>query len=189
MSELLVAAIEHLVEQETIGPGGIGRTQDEDVDLVLDHPARVARRLVEIDDHLVLRRGGIELALGHALDPHIGADLAEGMPVGERLGRVYPDLGDAGLGGAEGWRAERDCKRDRFAKHGVPPDNSWTVGCRYSASARPPPSMGKMPKGRRPAQAAEALAGTPFSLNRPCSSPAWNISRMMSQPPTNSPLT
>ena len=32
-------------------------------------------------------------------------------------------------------------------------------------------------------------AGTPLSANSCCSSPAWNISRMMSQPPTNSPLT
>ena len=30
---------------------------------------------------------------------------------------------------------------------------------------------------------------TPFSLSNCCSSSAWNISRMMSQPPTNSPLT
>ena len=29
----------------------------------------------------------------------------------------------------------------------------------------------------------------PLSANSCCSSPAWNISRMMSQPPTNSPLT
>ena len=29
----------------------------------------------------------------------------------------------------------------------------------------------------------------PFSVSSGCSSPAWNISRMMSQPPTNSPLT
>ena len=35
----------------------------------------------------------------------------------------------------------------------------------------------------------KAPATNPFSLNRPCNSPAWNISRMMSQPPTNSPLT
>ena len=30
---------------------------------------------------------------------------------------------------------------------------------------------------------------TPFSANIFCNSPAWNISRMMSQPPTNSPFT
>lgn len=30
---------------------------------------------------------------------------------------------------------------------------------------------------------------TPLSANIFCNSPAWNISRMMSQPPTNSPLT
>jgi hypothetical protein len=43
---------------------------------------------------------------------------------------------------------------------------------------------------RRRAQAEAAAATvTPLSANSCCSSPAWNISRMMSQPPTNSPLT
>jgi hypothetical protein len=43
---------------------------------------------------------------------------------------------------------------------------------------------------RRQAQAeACAPTGTPFSASSCCSSPAWNISRMISQPPTNSPLT
>ncbi|MEA2897290.1 MAG: hypothetical protein QOJ84_2905 [Bradyrhizobium sp.] len=36
---------------------------------------------------------------------------------------------------------------------------------------------------------AEAAIVTPLSASSCCSSPAWNISRMMSQPPTNSPLT
>jgi hypothetical protein len=30
---------------------------------------------------------------------------------------------------------------------------------------------------------------TPLSLRACCNSPAWNISRTMSQPPTNSPFT
>ena len=43
---------------------------------------------------------------------------------------------------------------------------------------------------RRNAQAeAAALRVTPLSAMSCCNSPAWNISRMMSQPPTNSPLT
>jgi hypothetical protein len=43
---------------------------------------------------------------------------------------------------------------------------------------------------RQSAQAeAAALTVTPLSANSCCNSPAWNISRMMSQPPTNSPLT
>jgi len=43
---------------------------------------------------------------------------------------------------------------------------------------------------RRQIQAvAGALTETPLSANSCCSSPAWNISRMISQPPTNSPLT
>ena len=43
---------------------------------------------------------------------------------------------------------------------------------------------------RSPTQAeAAALTATPLSARSCCNSPAWNISRMMSQPPTNSPLT
>ena len=42
---------------------------------------------------------------------------------------------------------------------------------------------------RRKAQAEAAASVTPLSANSCCNSPAWNISRMMSQPPTNSPLT
>ena len=43
---------------------------------------------------------------------------------------------------------------------------------------------------RRQAQAeAAALTVTPFSASSVCNSPAWNISRMISQPPTNSPFT
>ena len=33
------------------------------------------------------------------------------------------------------------------------------------------------------------LTETPLSLSACCNSPAWNISRTMSQPPTNSPFT
>jgi hypothetical protein len=43
-------------------------------------------------------------------------------------------------------------------------------------------------RGKAQAEAA-VLAATPLSANSFCNSPAWNISRMISQPPTNSPLT
>jgi small subunit ribosomal protein S4 len=45
--------------------------------------------------------------------------------------------------------------------------------------------------GNPQSQDAGALSFTamPLSLNSDCNSPAWNISRMISQPPTNSPLT
>jgi hypothetical protein len=43
---------------------------------------------------------------------------------------------------------------------------------------------------RAQAQAvAGALRVTPLSARSCCNSPAWNISRIMSQPPTNSPFT
>jgi len=50
------------------------------------------------------------------------------------------------------------------------------------------PRLADPARGAAQAQAS-ALTVTPLSANSACNSPAWNISRMMSQPPTNSPLT
>ena len=50
------------------------------------------------------------------------------------------------------------------------------------------PRRADLARGETQAEAA-ALTVTPLSAKSCCSSPAWNISRMMSQPPTNSPLT
>jgi hypothetical protein len=50
------------------------------------------------------------------------------------------------------------------------------------------PRLADLARSKTQAEAA-ALTVTPLSANSCCSSPAWNISRMMSQPPTNSPLT
>ena len=50
------------------------------------------------------------------------------------------------------------------------------------------PRRAELARGKAQAEAA-ALTVTPLSANSCCNSPAWNISRMMSQPPTNSPLT
>jgi hypothetical protein len=50
------------------------------------------------------------------------------------------------------------------------------------------PRRAELARGKAQAEAA-ALTVTPLSANSCCNSPAWNISRTMSQPPTNSPLT
>ena len=50
------------------------------------------------------------------------------------------------------------------------------------------PALADLARRKTQAEAA-ALTVTPLSASSCCSSPAWNISRMMSQPPTNSPLT
>ena|SRR6266851_1690619 len=50
------------------------------------------------------------------------------------------------------------------------------------------PRRADLARGQTQAEAT-ALIVTPLSARSCCSSPAWNISRMMSQPPTNSPLT
>jgi hypothetical protein len=50
------------------------------------------------------------------------------------------------------------------------------------------PRRADLARGETQAEAA-TLTVTPLSARSCCNSPAWNISRMMSQPPTNSPLT
>jgi hypothetical protein len=50
------------------------------------------------------------------------------------------------------------------------------------------PRLADLARGGAQAEAA-ALTTTPLSVNSCCNSPAWNISRMISQPPMNSPLT
>ena len=50
------------------------------------------------------------------------------------------------------------------------------------------PRRADLARGETQAEAA-ALTVTPLSARSCCNSPAWNISRMMSQPPANSPLT
>jgi len=50
------------------------------------------------------------------------------------------------------------------------------------------PGLADLARYNAQAEAA-ALTVTPLSARSCCNSPAWNISRMMSQPPTNSPLT
>jgi hypothetical protein len=49
------------------------------------------------------------------------------------------------------------------------------------------PSVGRNVSAARPP--GHARTGTPFSSSTCCNSPVSNISRMMSQPPMNSPLT
>jgi hypothetical protein len=67
-------------------------------------------------------------------------------------------------------------------------DDRVNAQCRNIGDDNLEPRLAEL--SRREAQAeAAALSSTPLSANSCCNSPAWNISRMMSQPPTNSPLT
>jgi len=50
------------------------------------------------------------------------------------------------------------------------------------------PCRADLAGGKAQAEAC-ALTAMPLSASNCCNSPAWNISRMISQPPTNSPLT
>ncbi len=61
---------------------------------VLDHAARVARCLVDIDDAAVGRVRGIELAYRNAVEPFIGAGRTEFGAPNERCTRGDLDCGD-----------------------------------------------------------------------------------------------
>jgi hypothetical protein len=67
-------------------------------------------------------------------------------------------------------------------------DDGVNAKCRDIGDGDFQPRRAKLARGKAQAVAA-ALTVTPLSARSCCSSPAWNISRMMSQPPTNSPLT
>ena len=97
----LAAAIVDLVEDAAVALGRVLGPQHEEVGRVLDHAARVARRLVDQRDALVAGRIGIDLALGDADHLLIGADRAERGAVGQRLDGLDLDRDDHGsaLGG------------------------------------------------------------------------------------------
>ena len=67
-------------------------------------------------------------------------------------------------------------------------DDGVNAQCRDVGNDDFQPRLADLARGVAQAEAA-ALMVTPLSVSSCCSSPAWNISRMMSQPPTNSPLT
>jgi hypothetical protein len=67
-------------------------------------------------------------------------------------------------------------------------DDSVNAQCRDVGDDDFQQRRADLARGETQAEAA-ALTTTPLSARSCCNSPAWNISRMMSQPPTNSPLT
>jgi hypothetical protein len=67
-------------------------------------------------------------------------------------------------------------------------DDGVNAECRDIGDGDFQPRGAELARRKTQAEAA-ALTVTPLSARSCCSSPAWNISRMMSQPPTNSPLT
>ncbi len=67
-------------------------------------------------------------------------------------------------------------------------DDGVNAQCRNVGDNDFQPRLADLARDAAQAEAA-ALTVTPFSAKSCCNSPAWNISRMMSQPPTNSPLT
>ena len=152
-------------------------------------------RRTQFERAAIARRQGLVLALAPAMP-----DRADGMDHMPRRQTIAPgDFSAAGLAATEraafgeklGSGHAMDGAIDATAAEqgGV-----GGVDDRLNAQARDVGDDDFQPRradlARRETQAeAAALTVTPLSAKSCCSSPAWNISRMMSQPPTNSPLT
>src|SRR5215472_13476848 len=65
-------------------------------------------------------------------------------------------------------------------------DDGVNAQCRDVSSDDFQPRRADLARAQDQTAASTAM---PLSVKSCCNSPAWNISRMMSQPPTNSPLT
>jgi hypothetical protein len=151
--------------------------------------------LAEFDRADVARRQRLIFALASAV-PH-GSDGMNDMP--RRQAVAFGDFGAAGLAAIEraafgqqfGSRRAMDRTIDAATAEqrrvgGV--DDGVNAQRRDIGDNDFQPRRADLANGQTQAVAA-ALTVTPLSARSCCNSPAWNISRMMSQPPTNSPLT
>jgi hypothetical protein len=77
------AAIDYVIDQGSVAVRGHARAQDFDVGRRFDHPLRIARRAVDIDDDAVAGFAGRDGNRGAGNNAIIGADRAEG-PAFER---------------------------------------------------------------------------------------------------------
>ena len=127
-------------------------------------------------------------------------DRAHGMNHEPRRQPITPgDFGVAGVAAMEGaafrqqlWagrsvdRAVHTAATEQRLVRGV--DDGVNAECRNVGDDGFQPRRADLARAQVQAVAG-ALMVTPLSASSCCSSPAWNISRMMSQPPTNSPFT
>ena len=72
-----VAAIDHVVEDASVMAAHIDRFQQAEVNLILDHPGGVARRLTDVDDAGVKRMAGVNRAAHAAAELLVGPCPAE----------------------------------------------------------------------------------------------------------------
>jgi len=127
-------------------------------------------------------------------------DRPDGMDhMPRRKEKSFGDLGIAGLAAAQlaafGQQLGPGCIMDR-AIDAAPAKERRIRGVDDGVNAQRgdvgnndfQPRLADLARARTQADAA-ALTVTPLSASSCCNSPAWNISRTMSQPPTNSPFT
>jgi hypothetical protein len=151
--------------------------------------------LAEFNGAAIARRQRVIFALAAAMP-----DRADGM---NHMPRRQPirqsDFGIAGLAAMEraafGKKFGSGCAMNR-AVNATTAEQRGVGGVDNGVNAKAcdigdddfEPRRADLARSQAQAEAA-ALTTTPLSTKSCCSSPAWNISRMMSQPPTNSPLT
>jgi hypothetical protein len=117
----------------------------------------------------------------------------------QALGKI--DFGD-GNGAVRGWQTRMkglgvaptgECGSNRsgpaLAAKGRPFNRSVPAAGRAALSDRRSRGRFRSPSAHALQTLAWLFSGTPASVSIAANSPDWNISRVMSQPPTNAPLT
>ena len=151
--------------------------------------------MAEFDGAPIARRQGLVLALPPAMPNR--TDGMDHMPRREQV--TFGDLGVAGLAAVQclafGEQSGSSSVMDRSID-AASPEQRRVRGVDDGVNAERGDIGNDDFQPRRTELAcsqiqavAAALIATPLSARSCCNSPAWNISRMMSQPPTNSPFT
>ena len=148
--------------------------------------ARAGRRGRAPEAHSVVSERRPALGAANAPTRLPATTNVQGKPTSNRATSGFGTLGDCAA--CDGSRTSRLDTPSRPSSESAATEGQKRKG-RASSSrfiARLSP-LGR--DGRPQAFSVCALLATPLPLSNSCNSPAWNISRMMSQPPTNSPFT
>jgi hypothetical protein len=173
------------IGRETINSGGDGGKRNR----------REAVALTEFDGVSITGRQRLIFTLAAGIPDR--ADGVNHMPGWQAI--TSGNLGSAGLAAAQCAAFGNQLRAGRAMDRTIDAaaaqqraigrvDDRVNAQCRNIGDDDFQPCRSELERSQAQAEAGAARV-TPLSANSCCSSPAWNISRIMSQPPTNSPLT
>ena len=119
----LVAAVGPVEEQPPVAGLHVDRLQQQEIGRELHEPARIPRRLVDVDDGRLRLAGGVHREAHPAGDPLVGASGPEGFPIGEGCALDHRQLQAIGHGLTApliSWYPAHRLMRTRYALRLIP---------------------------------------------------------------------